>query len=312
MLYLLYGTENYLIKKEIDKILNANSIEKINVSEYNLEIDNFKDIIEDANTISLFADKKAIIVNNSYIFTGKSIKNENDSELFLDYFKNVNPDSIIIFIVDSEKLDERKKLVKEIKKIGTVKEFNKKNDLTDILKNMFEDYNISIQDIRFMIDRCGNNLDILSQEVNKIKIYKDEDKNITKEDIINLTSKNIDIDIFGFVDTIINKNKNKALEIYKEMLINGEEPIKILVILANQFRIIYQAKELYRQGYNGNDIATMIGIHPYRIKLALEKARDYNSDTLLDYLEKLADLDYDIKVGNIESSLGLEMFILSI
>ena len=312
MLYLLYGTENYLIKKEIDKILNANSIEKINVSEYNLEIDNFKDIIEDANTISLFADKKAIIVNNSYIFTGKNVKSENDPELFLDYFKNINPDSIIIFTVDSEKLDERKKLVKEIRKIGTVKEFNKKNDLTDILKNMFEDYNISIQDIRFMLDRCGNNLDILSQEVNKIKIYKDEDKNITKEDIINLTSKNIDIDIFGFVDTIINKNKNKALEIYKEMLIDGEEPIKILVILANQFRIIYQAKELYRQGYSGNDIATMIGIHPYRIKLALEKARDYNSNTLLKYLEKLADLDYDIKVGNIESSLGLEMFILSI
>ncbi len=312
MLYLLYGTENYLIKKEIDKILNANSIEKINVSEYNLEIDNFKDIIEDANTISLFADKKAIIVNNSYLFTGKSIKNENDPELFLDYFKNVNPDSIIIFIVDSVKLDERKKIVKEIKKIGTVKDFNKKNDLTDILKNMFEGYNISIQDIRFMIDRCGNNLDILSQEVNKIKIYKDEDKNITKEDIINLTSKNIDIDIFGFVDTIVNKNKNKALEIYKEMLINGEEPIKILVILANQFRIIYQAKELYKQGYSGNDIATMIGIHPYRIKLALKKAINYNSDTLLDYLEKLADLDYDIKIGNIESSLGLEMFILSI
>lgn len=312
MLYLLYGTENYLIKKEIDKILNANSIEKINVSEYNLEIDNFKDIIEDANTISLFADKKAIIVNNSYLFTGKSIKNENDPELFLDYFKNANPDSIIIFIVDSEKLDERKKIVKEIKKIGTVKDFNKKNDLTDILKNMFKDYNISIQDIKFMIDRCGNNLDILSQEVNKIKIYKDEDKNVTKEDIINLTSKNIDIDIFGFVDTIVNKNKNKALEIYKEMLINGEEPIKILVILANQFRIIYQAKELYKQGYSGNDIATMIGIHPYRIKLALEKAINYNSDTLLDYLEKLADLDYDIKIGNIESSLGLEMFILSI
>ena len=312
MLYLLYGTENYLIKKEIDKILNANSIDRINVSEYNLEVDSFKDIIDDANTISLFAEKKGIVINNSYIFTGKNVKSNNDSEIFLEYFKNINPDTIIIFVVDSEKLDERKKLVKEIKRIGSIKYFGKKNDLTDFLKNMFEGYNISIQDIRFMIDRCGNNLDILSQEVNKIKIYKDTDKNITREDIMNLTSKNIDIDIFGLVDTIINKNKDKALEIYKEMLVNGEEPIKIIVILANQFRIIYQAKELYKKGYNGNDIATMIGIHPYRIKLALEKARDYNSSILLDYLEKLADLDYDIKVGNIESSLGLEMFILSI
>ena len=312
MIYLLYGTENYLIKKEINKILETNSIEKINISEYNLEIDNFKDIIEDANTISLFADKKVIIINNSYIFTGKNIKTDNNPDLFLDYFKNINPDSIIIFVVDAEKLDERKKIVKEIKKVGAVKDFNKANNLMDIIKNMFEDYNISNQDIRFMIDRCGDNLDILNQEINKIKIYKNDDKNITREDIINLTTKNIDIDIFGFVDTIINKNKEKALEIYKEMLINGEEPIKILVILANQFRIIYQAKELYKKGYNGNDISSMIGIHPYRIKLALEKARNYDSDKLLYYLEKLADLDYDIKIGNIDSSLGLEMFILTI
>lgn len=312
MIYLLYGTENYLIKKEINKILETNSIEEINISEYNLEIDSFKDIIEDANTISLFADKKVIIVNNSYIFTGKSIKSDNDPELFLDYFKNINPDSILIFTIETEKLDERKKLVKEIKKIGTVKDFNKTNDLTNVIKEMFGVYNVSFQDIRFMIDRCGNNLDILNQEINKIKIYKNEDKNVTLEDIINLTTKNIDIDIFNFVDTIVNKNKEKALETYKEMLVNGEEPIKILVILANQFRIIYQAKELYQKGYNGSDIATMIGIHPYRIKLALEKARNYDSKILLKYLEQLADLDYDIKVGNIDSSLGLELFILSI
>lgn len=310
MLYLLYGTENYLIKKEINKILESNSIEKINISEYNLEIDSFGNILEDAETISMFGDKKAIVVSNSYIFTGKNIKSDNDPELILNYFKNLNPDTILIFTTDSEKLDERKKIVKEIKKIGNVKEFNKSTDLTNIIKDIFGEYKIDNSVIRFFIDRCGSNLDILSQEINKIKTYKDNDLNITKEDIINLTTKNIDIDIFGFVDTIVNKNKEKALEIYNEMLINGEEPIKILVILANQFRIIYQAKELYKKGYSGNDIATQIGIHPYRIKLALEKAVNYDSKTLLNYLSKLADLDYDIKIGNIDASLGLELFIL--
>lgn len=310
MLYLLYGTENYLIKKEINKILESNSIDGINVSEYNLEIDSFKDILEDAETISLFADKKAVIVSNSYIFTGKNIKSDNDPELILNYLKNINPDTILIFTTDSEKLDERKKIVKEIKKVGSVKEFNKSNDLTSIIKDMFGDYKIDNNTIRFFIDRCGSNLDILNQEINKIKTYKDSNLVVTKDDIINLTTKNIDIDIFGFVDTIVNKNKEKALETYDEMLINGEEPIKILVILANQFRIIYQAKELYKKGYSGNDIAAQIGIHPYRIKLALEKAINYDSKTLLNYISKLADLDYDIKIGNIDASLGLELFIL--
>ena len=311
MIYLLYGIEQYLIKKEISKIIKTNKIEDINISEYNLEVDIFNDIIEDAQTISMFSDKKCIIVNNSYIFTGKNIKTDNDPEIILNYFKHINPDTIIIFTVDCEKLDERKKIVKEIKKIGSVKELSKNNNLNGAVKEMFDDYEIDNKVIGFLIDRCGNNLDILNQEVNKIKTYKDNDKSITKDDVLVLTSENIDIDIFKFVETIINKNKEKALRTYHEMLINGEEPIKILVILANQFRIIYQAKELYKKGYSGNDISKMIDIHPYRIKLALEKATNYDSKKLLYYLSKLADLDYDIKVGNIDAAFGLEMFILT-
>lgn len=310
MLYLLYGLEKYLIDKEINKILTENSIEKININNYNLEESNFKDIIDDAQTISMFGDKKVIIVDNSYIFTGKNIKNDSDPEIFLEYFKNINPDTILIFNVIHEKLDERKKIVKEIKKIATVKELNNSGNLNSVVKDMFDDYEISYQDINLLIDRVGNNLEIISQEVNKIKSYKDTDKIVTKEDIINLTSKNIDIDIFAFIDTLINKNKEKSIETYYEMLKNGEEPIKILVILANQFRIMYQAKELYKQGYSGNDIASSLGIHPYRIKLALEKVRNYDSNILLNYLSKLADLDYEIKVGNVDASLGLELFIL--
>lgn len=310
MLYLLYGTEKYLIEQEINKILNTNSIDKINISNYDLEECNFKDIIDDAQTMSMFGDKKAIIVDNSYIFTGKIVKTDNNPDLFLEYFNTINPDTVLIFNVNHEKLDERKKIVKEIKKIGTVKLLDKSNNLNSIVKSMFVDYEISNADINLLIDRVGNNLEILSQEVNKIITYKNDDKKINRDDIINLTSKNIDIDIFNFIDTLINKNKENAIETYYEMLKSGEEPIKIIVILANQFRIMYQAKELYKRGYSGNDIAQILGIHPYRIKLALEKVNGYNSSILLDYLSKLADLDYDIKVGNVDSSLGLEMFIL--
>lgn len=310
MLYLIYGLEKYLIDKEIEKILIENSIEKINSVNYNLEENNLKDIIEDAQTISMFGEKKAIIVDNSFIFTGKSLKNDINSDLLLEYFKNYNPSTVLIFNVNYEKLDERKKVVKEIRNVGTVKDFNKSSNLNSIIKDMFDDYNVSYADINFLIDRVGNNLEILSQEIYKIKCFKDENKDITREDIINLTSKNIDIDIFSFIDTLINKNKDKTLETYHEMLKNGEEPIKILIILANQFRIMYQAKELYKIGYSGNDIASSLGIHPYRIKLALEKVQNYDSNCLLSYLSKLADLDYDIKTGNIDAEFGLELFIL--
>ena len=83
-------------------------------------------------------------------------------------------------------------------------------------------------------------------------------------------------------------------------------------MLANQFRIIYQAKEMYKKGYTESDIAQNLGIHPYRIKLALNKAREYSSSSLLSYLSKLADLDIGIKTGNINKEISLELFIINL
>ena len=82
-------------------------------------------------------------------------------------------------------------------------------------------------------------------------------------------------------------------------------------MLANQFRIIYQSKELYKKGLTEGEIASYIGIHPYRIKLALNKSKNYESKLILKYLYDLAQMDIDIKTGKIDSNLALELFILN-
>lgn len=312
MIYVLYGNEEFLIKKEIETIIKKNNLSSLNINNYDLMNDYLKNILEDAQTISLFEEKKLIIVDNSYIFTGsnpKDDKKDNIEEL-LEYFEHINPDCILVFIVHNEKLDERKKVVKNLKKIAAVKKFTKSSSPNEFVKELLKDYQIDSNLVRLLIDRVGTNLGVLEQEINKIKIYKEDDKEIIKEDILELTSKNVEIDIFDLIDKIVNKDKENALEIYYEMLKRNEEPIKILIILANQFRIMYQAKELYQKGYSGNDIASILNIHPYRIKLALEKTYQYKTETLLSYLSSLADLDYDIKVGNKDAALGLELFIL--
>ena len=125
MIYILYGTINYLINKEISKIIEDNNIDEININKYDLTNTYLTDIINDASSMSLFDDKKVIIVNNSYIFTGTTKKAlEQDSTILENYLNNINDNTILIFIVNNDKLDERKKITKLVKKIGTVKEFN--------------------------------------------------------------------------------------------------------------------------------------------------------------------------------------------
>lgn len=312
MVYLLYGLEKYLIDKEIKDIMKKNNIDSININSYDLNVETIETIIDDCMTISLFSDKKGIIVYNSNIFTAKKNNIEQNIGVLEQYLNNINPNTILIFTSYEDKIDERKKIVKSFKNIINIKKFSNDTNINNIVKDMFKDYQINNSTINLLIDRVGKNLTILSQEVDKIITYKNEDKNISDSDIIMLTNKNFDIDIFALIEAIITKDKSKALNIYYEMLKYNEEPIKIIVMLANQFRIIYQAKEMYKKGYTESDIAQNLGIHPYRIKLALNKAREYSSSSLVNYLSKLSDLDIGIKTGNINKEIGLELFIINL
>ena len=308
MIYLLYGTLDALITDYINKIIKKENIDDINISKYNVE-DLVSNIIEDAKTISLFDDKKLIIVENELLFSSKKTVDTTELE---QYVSNYNPNTILIFVVKSDTVDTRRKLYKLIKEKGKIEQFSKITNINTYVKNLFDGYTINYNTINLFITRVGNDLNNLSNEAEKIKIYKINDKIITDKDIIDCTHEHIDINIFKFIDNIINKNKKESITTYKEMLKVGEEPIKIIVMLANQFRLMYQVKVLVSKGYTEDDIASLLNSKKYPVHLAIQKGYRYSSDILLKHLEELADLDIKIKSGDIDKNLALELFLLRI
>ena len=310
MVYVLYGKINYLIEKNIKKIIDDAHINNENIVKYDLEQDSLTKILNDANSISLFGDKKIIIVDNAFVFTG-STKKSIDTDDLEAYLDNINEDTILIFVVDNEKLDERKKITKLAKKNGYVKEYNSVDTLS-VVKELFDDYSITNDLLKYIVERVGDDITLLSCEIEKIKLYKGSNKTITKQDIDNLTTKSYEANNFKLIDAIILKNKSLAYELYKERIELNEEPIAIIISVANQVRIMYQVKELYSSGYTENDIARNLGIHPYRVKLAAQNARKYTSEILLNYLKQLSDLDIGIKTGSVDKNIGLELFILGL
>ena len=304
MIYLIYGNKDFRINNEIKKI--TKNTESINITKYDLNEDDIKNIIMDAETYSLFEEKKIVIIENANIFTSNTSK---DSEIIEKYIENQNPLTTLILIVRGEKIDSRKKITKLIQKKGKIIELNEDINIDNFIKKELKDYKIDNQTITIFKNRVGNNPLIIENEINKIKLYINNNE-ITKEDIINVTSKTVEIDIFKLIDDIINGNKESAIEIYHEILKINEEPLKIIIMLANQFRIMYQSKELILKGYTEKDIASLLKIHPYRIKLALQKSRNYSSITLLKYINDLANIDIGIKTGKLNKDLALELFIL--
>lgn len=311
MNYLLYGSERFLIDKEIKSIIEKNSIDEYSISKYDLNINTLEEIIEDASTISLFSSNKLIIVDNSYLFSRVQNK-KNDNTTILENYLNNKYDTIVIFIDNNDKIDSVKKIVKAIKNNGVIKEFNKEKNIVNTVKAMFDDYKINNNTVQLLIDRVGNDLEAIYQEVEKLKIYKIDDKTILDTDIKDLVIENIDVDIFKFIDDIINKNKKDAIKTYKELLKLNEEPIKIVALLSSKFRLMYQASLLVKKGYTEESISDILKIHKYPVHLAIIAGYKYNPKMLLKYLDDLASLDIGIKTGEKDKELALELFILNL
>jgi DNA polymerase-3 subunit delta len=126
MIYLLYGNEEFSIEQEIKKIINDNHIDSLNISHYDLDDDLINNVIDDASMIPLFGDKKIITVRNAYLFTDSTKKGiiDQDPSVLDDYLHHLNPDTILIFTVISDKISERKKISKLLKEIGIIKSLN--------------------------------------------------------------------------------------------------------------------------------------------------------------------------------------------
>lgn len=311
MIYVLYGTQEYLIDKKIKEL--TKNIDKLEIEEFDLENNNIKQIIDAASTFSLFSTNKTIIVRNSFVFSSnKKGIDDKDITLLQKYIEKPNENTTIIFVVSNEKLDARKKIVTIVKKAGTVLEFNEIKNINSLVNEMIKPYKISTNQINMLINRVGDNLYILEHEIEKLKTYKNDDLLITDDDITNVINKSVNTDIFYLIDNIINRNMNEALECYYELIKIGEEPIKILVLLANQFRLMYQVKELSKKGYRIFDIMDLLDQKQYPIQKAIQKGYNYDSKILLEYLDKLATLDIGIKNGKIDKNMGLELFILGV
>lgn len=309
-IYLLYGEETYLIEREMERIISSLLKDSENkVVKYDMSEDNLSNALEDLNTVSLFSDSKIIICKNCYFLTSKPNDIEQDTNLLLNLIDK-EIDSILILTVN-DKLDERKKIVKELIKKTNSKCFNKLKDFEIIkfIEDEFKGYKIDSSTTRYFLDYVGNDLGIIIKEIEKLKLYK-EDKVITKDDIDEISSKALNDNIFDLVDAVINKDVDRALSIYDDLLILNEEPIKLIVVIANQFRLIYQTKTMYKSGYSELDISKYLEVHPYKIKLANQIF--ISEKELLKYINKLADLDIKIKTGKVEKNSAFKMFLIEV
>mgnify|MGYP004603143083 FL=1 len=300
--YLLYSDDVSLLNNEVLKLKNS-----LNISDESIyyDIDNISNIVVEASTVGMFNPYKFIVIDcSSY----KDI----DISLLEDYFKSYNVNSYLIFIYKGT-IDSRKKLFKLISDNGIVMKLDISNDyLNDFVNDYLKKNNYRMEGttISYFLSRCGNNIDNIKNELDKLMLYKIDDKIISNDDISLLIQESSDDSVFELVSAFLKNDGKKAMKLYYNFIDEGMDISQIVAIIASQIRLLFQVKRLYNEGKSNDEIAKILEFRSvYRVKHLLNDAYLYSENDLVKYLSNLADIDKAIKTGTMDGKVLLELFI---
>ncbi|MEG0841866.1 MAG: DNA polymerase III subunit delta [Erysipelotrichaceae bacterium] len=312
MNYVLYGEERCLLQEAMNKIVvdEVGNSDEMNTVSYNAQNCSIQEILDDAQTIPFFADKKVVIVLNANFLSGNN-DTEIDTAPLEKYLENSLASTVLILVGYFSKLDSRKKLVKLVQKRCRVMSFPR---LDEFGKHRFIKEEINKRNIKItkeaMDDLCNrvlSDIGTIRNELDKLALLE---KTIQVEDVDALVTRPLEEDVFQMVNAVVRKDLTTSFKIWNDLCILNKDAVFLTALLASQFRFLYQVKCLQVQGKRESDIVSILKAHPYRVKMSLQSVDYLSINELLSVLNQIAQLDQDMKSGKIEKKLGFEMFLI--
>jgi len=311
MIIFLYGEDTYRSKQKLDEIVqHYKKIHKsgLNLTYINAERDDFKNLVDSFKIVSMFSEKKLMILKN--VFSAKNFQ-----EGLLKEINKFKETKDIIVIFEEEKIDERNKLFKTLKKEAKSQEFDllKGAPLLNWIKNEFKKNNAKIDFgvEGIILNHIGNNLWQIQNEIKKLSDFK-AGKMIKKEDIDLLVRPKVETDIFKTIDAIASKNKKQAFSFLHKHLENGDNILYLLSMIAFQFKNLLIIKDLIEKQKPYSVIAKKSGLHPFVVKKSYYLCNQFSFSELKKIYQKIFQADLDIKTGKIEPETALDLLVSEI
>lgn len=306
-IYLLTGEEVYLrnqYKKNLrDALLDPE--DTMNVSVFEGRGINPREIIDLAETMPFFAERRVILIDGSGFA-------KNACPELADYIPQI-PESTCLILTESE-VDKRGRVYKAVKSTGRVVEFNRQDERTltrwvlGILKK--EGKNITEETMRLLLGRTGPDMENIGRELEKLLSYTLGRNVITNADVEEVCTEQTENRIFDMVQAITDHDQNKALDLYADLLAMKEPPMRILFLITRQFNQLLLLKNLMGHGLENSEMAKKAGVPPFALRRYMAQCRRFTAAQLRQAVEDCVDTEERVKTGLIGDQISVELLIV--
>lgn len=306
-MYLLCGTEAYLKKQYKDKLKNALAApdDNMNFTAFEGKNSNPKEIIDLAETLPFFAERRVILIEDSGFF-------KNSCEDLAEYLSEVAPATYFIFV--EEEVDKRSKMYKAVKKQGSIVEFVAQSEelLTRWILGRLkkEGKNITGSVMQQFLSKTGTDMGNIDRELEKLICYTLGRDVITAEDVEAVVTEQNTNKIFDMVNAIAEHNQKKALDLYYDLLTLKEPPMRIMFLITRQFQILLNIRDMSARGLDNQTMAKVAGVPPFAVKRNVTQAKGFTMTQLKQALRDGAELEESVKTGQMNDQMAVELFIM--
>lgn len=305
--YLLYGEEPYLRQLYKKKLTEAVLPEgdTMNLSIYSGKNVDPKSVIDQAETMPFFAEKRLLLLENTGFFKSAGAE-------LADYMKDIPESTCIVFV--EEEVDKRGKLYKAVKNNGRVVEFARQDErslmrwvLGSVKK---EGKQITESAVQLFLEKAGNDMGNIQMELEKLFCFTMDKKEILPSDVEEICVARTENKIFDMIRAIAEKQQRKALDLYYDLLALKEPPMRILFLIARQFNQLLQVKELKNQGYDQNSMAEKLKIQSFIVRNVLKQAERFTYEELETAVKDCVDAEEAVKTGRLDDQMSVEILIV--
>ena len=306
-LYFFYGDETFLIEKTVEQLkekLLDQSLASFNLTVFYGRESTSHDIINAAKTLPLQGDYRLVLVK-------EADQLKSPWKDFASYFAQPVLSTCLIFCAD--KMVLKSALLATFKKQGIPVRFYHPydRDIPGWIRNFSRDLNkkMSGEAVALLNAELDNDLQTIYNEIEKIATYVGERPVIEREDVKQVIAPSRGMSIFTLTDCIASKDVEGALRSLKHLLGEGEYPLKILMMITRQVRLLARAKEMVQNGCAQGDVGKTLGIRDFYLNVFIKQVRAFSLSHAESYFSLLFYADWKLKSSRVDKRLLLEDLI---
>ena len=169
------------------------------------------------------------------------------------------------------------------------------------------DMNLGFQEARVLVQRCGDNQNMLLRELEKLQMYA-EGRRVTADDIRLLATPTVEASIFDLLDSVALGRGSATFTAVDDLLALGERAEVLFARIARNFQNLAKVAALRDEGMRPEAIQVELKMKPYPVKKLMEQSAVLGNDGIARRLAILAETDARMKgMGNLPAEMELQL-----